>query len=67
VHSLSGSDRGHYRDRLSALELFAEVSTAGPLLEKSSGLMCRGDFPLGYSPTRINAADKLYRLENQHY
>ena len=37
-----------------------------PILEKESGLKCGVDFKVGYSPERINPADKLHRLENIH-
>ncbi|MCR4740170.1 MAG: nucleotide sugar dehydrogenase [Lachnospiraceae bacterium] len=35
-----------------------------PILEKESGLKCGKDFKIGYSPERINPADKVHRLEN---
>lgn len=35
-----------------------------PILEKVSGLKCRIDFKVGYSPERINPGDKEHRLEN---
>ncbi len=35
-----------------------------PILEKESGLKCGVDFKVGYSPERINPADKVHRLEN---
>jgi len=35
-----------------------------PLLEKESGLKCREDFKVGYSPERINPGDKVHTLEN---
>ena len=35
-----------------------------PLLETVSGLVCGRDFTVGYSPERINAGDKVHRLEN---
>jgi len=35
-----------------------------PILEKESGLKCRVDFKVGYSPERINPGDKVHRLEN---
>ncbi|MCY1151255.1 MAG: nucleotide sugar dehydrogenase [Sphaerochaetaceae bacterium] len=35
-----------------------------PILEKESGLKCGKDFKVGYSPERINPADKVHRLEN---
>jgi len=34
-----------------------------PLLEQESGLKCRVDFKVGYSPERINPGDKVHRLE----
>jgi len=34
-----------------------------PVLEKSSGLKCGGDFTVGYSPERINPGDKQHRFE----
>ena len=34
-----------------------------PILEKESGLKCRVDFKIGYSPERINPGDKVHRLE----
>ncbi len=35
-----------------------------PILEQESGLVCGTDFKVGYSPERINPADKVHRLEN---
>lgn len=35
-----------------------------PILEKISGLKCGNDFKVGYSPERINPADKMHRLKN---
>lgn len=35
-----------------------------PILEKESGLVCRKDFKVGYSPERINPGDKVHRLES---
>lgn len=35
-----------------------------PILEKESGLKCGRDFKVGYSPERINPADKQHRLQN---
>lgn len=37
-----------------------------PILEKQSGLKCRVDFKVGYSPERINPGDRVHRLENIH-
>jgi len=37
-----------------------------PILERESGLKCRVDFKVGYSPERINPGDKVHRLENIH-
>lgn len=34
-----------------------------PILERESGLKCRVDFKIGYSPERINPGDKVHRLE----
>ena len=34
-----------------------------PILEKESGLVCGVDFKVGYSPERINPADKVHTLE----
>jgi UDP-N-acetyl-D-galactosamine dehydrogenase len=34
-----------------------------PVLEKSSGLRCGSDFFVGFSPERINPADKIHTLE----
>ena len=36
----------------------------GPLLERTSGMKQSEDFFLGYSPERINPADKTHRLPN---
>ncbi len=33
-----------------------------PILEKESGMVCRKDFKIGYSPERINPADKVNTL-----
>lgn len=35
-----------------------------PVLEKTSGLICGKDFGLGYSPERINPADKEHTMAN---
>lgn len=35
-----------------------------PLLEGISGLKCRQDFKVGYSPERINPGDKVHTLQN---
>jgi UDP-N-acetyl-D-glucosamine dehydrogenase len=35
-----------------------------PLLEEGSGLVCPGDFHLGYSPERIDPGNATWRLEN---
>lgn len=35
-----------------------------PILEKNSGLKCGIDFKVGYSPERINPADKVHTLKN---
>ena len=35
-----------------------------PILEKASGLRCGKDFKVGYSPERINPADKIHRVYN---
>ncbi|GMQ61978.1 nucleotide sugar dehydrogenase [Vallitalea maricola] len=35
-----------------------------PILEEASGLTCGEDFKVGYSPERINPADKIHRLHN---
>ena len=35
-----------------------------PLLEKISGLVCGKDFSVGYSPERINPADKEHQFTN---
>jgi UDP-N-acetyl-D-glucosamine dehydrogenase len=35
-----------------------------PLLEEGSGLLCPGDFHLGYSPERIDPGNAIWRLEN---
>ena len=35
-----------------------------PLLEKISGLKCKQDFKIGYSPERINPGDKVHTLQN---
>ncbi len=35
-----------------------------PILEEESGLKCRIDFKVGYSPERINPGDKVHRVEN---
>lgn len=35
-----------------------------PILEKESGLTCGQDFKVGYSPERINPADKVHTLES---
>lgn len=35
-----------------------------PILERVSGLVCGRDFAVGYSPERINPADKLHTLKN---
>lgn len=35
-----------------------------PILEEKSGLKCGRDFKVGYSPERINPADKLHRVSN---
>lgn len=35
-----------------------------PILERESGLKCKEDFKIGYSPERINPGDKVHRLEN---
>lgn len=35
-----------------------------PILEKESGLKCREDFKVGYSPERINPGSKVHTLEN---
>ena len=35
-----------------------------PILEKESGLKCKEDFWVGYSPERINPGDKIHRIEN---
>ncbi len=35
-----------------------------PILEEVSGLKCKEDFKVGYSPERINPGDKVHRLEN---
>lgn len=35
-----------------------------PLIEEESGLKCGVDFNVGYSPERINPADKVNRLKN---
>ncbi len=35
-----------------------------PILEKESGLVCGGDFQIGYSPERINPGDRVHTLEN---
>ena len=37
---------------------------AVPILEKTSGLKVNKDFSIGYSPERINPADKKHRFEN---
>lgn len=34
-----------------------------PILERESGLKCKKDFKIGYSPERINPGDKVHRLE----
>lgn len=35
-----------------------------PLLEEISGLKCKQDFKIGYSPERINPGDKVHTLQN---
>lgn len=35
-----------------------------PVLERASGLVCGKDFTVGYSPERINPADKQHTLRN---
>ena len=35
-----------------------------PILERTSGLVCGKDFAVGYSPERINPADKQHTLKN---
>lgn len=35
-----------------------------PLLEEISGLKCKQDFKVGYSPERINPGDKVHTLQN---
>lgn len=35
-----------------------------PILEKESGLKLNEDFGVGYSPERINPADKIHKVEN---
>lgn len=35
-----------------------------PVLEQASGMRCGPDFKVGYSPERINPADRVHRLEN---
>ena len=35
-----------------------------PILEKESGLKCKVNFKVGYSPERINPGDKLHKLES---
>ena len=35
-----------------------------PLLEEISGLKCKQDFKIGYSPERINPGDKVHTLAN---
>ena len=35
-----------------------------PILERASGLVCGKDFAVGYSPERINPADKQHTLRN---
>lgn len=35
-----------------------------PLLEEISGLKCKQDFKIGYSPERINPGDKVHTLKN---
>lgn len=35
-----------------------------PVLEKASHLICGKDFAVGYSPERINPADKIHTFEN---
>ena len=35
-----------------------------PLLEEVSGLKCKQDFKIGYSPERINPGDKVHTLQN---
>jgi UDP-N-acetyl-D-galactosamine dehydrogenase len=35
-----------------------------PILEKISGLTCKKDFKVGYSPERINPGDKIHTLKN---
>jgi UDP-N-acetyl-D-galactosamine dehydrogenase len=41
----------------------ATEEDCAPLLEAASGLVCGGDFTLGYSPERINPGDRKYRFE----
>lgn len=35
----------------------------GPILEKSSNMICGSDFYLGYSPERINPGDKIHTVD----
>lgn len=35
-----------------------------PVLERTSGLLCKNDFNVGYSPERINPGDKKHVLQN---
>lgn len=46
----------------SYMPTFTEYSCI-PIIEKSSGLKCRNDFYVGYSPERINPGDKKNTLQ----